>query len=138
MMSAMTPPPMYISYLGLASGTRYALSISTFGRSLTECRQTAPAPWSFTSRPSGTGAIVLERKRVSLVNDANDVIRDLFRRLTSEGVAGGVAQATDPVRDPLDQLKKLAELREMEAITATEFEEHKARLLAKLARDVAE
>ena len=50
---------------------------------------------------------------MSLLTDANDAMRDLFRRLTSEGVAGGVAQATDPVRDPLDQLKKLAELREM-------------------------
>ena len=88
--------------------------------------------------PSGTGAIVLERRPVSLVSDANDAIRDLFRRLTSEGVAGGVAQATEPAPDPLDQLRKLAELREMEAITAIEFEEHKARLLAKLARDAAQ
>jgi hypothetical protein len=32
-------------------------------------------------------------------------------------------------------LKKLAELRESDAITAQDFEEHKRKLLAKLARD---
>ena len=74
---------------------------------------------------------------MSLITDANDAFRDLFRRLTSEGVAGGVADATGPTSDPLDQLKKLAELREMDAITISEFEEHKARLLAKLARDAS-
>jgi len=39
--------------------------------------------------------------------------------------------------DPLDQLKKLAELRDSDAITAAEYEEHKRLLLAKLSRDAA-
>lgn len=74
---------------------------------------------------------------MSLLADANDAFRDVFRRLTSEGVAGGMAEATGGAPDPLDQLKKLAELREIDAITISEFEEHKARLLAKLARDAS-
>jgi len=45
MMSAMTPPPMYISYLRLASGTRYALSISHF------------RPLTNGMSPDGTGGV---------------------------------------------------------------------------------
>src|SRR4029434_7659004 len=48
-------------------------------------------------------------------------------------VAGGVAESSQPQSDPLDQLKKLAELRDSDAITPAEYEEHKRKLLAKLA-----
>jgi len=46
--------------------------------------------------------------------------------------------AAAPAPDPLDQLKKLAELRDSDAISPIEYEEHKTKLLAKLARDIEE
>jgi hypothetical protein len=47
----------------------------------------------------------------------------LQRMGVTSGVASGVAEAQTHT-DPLDQLKKLAELRESDAITAQEYEEH--------------
>lgn len=55
----------------------------------------------------------------------------------TSSVAGGVVESSQPPPDPLDQLKKLAELREADAITPGEYEEHKRKLLAKLARDAS-
>ena len=73
--------------------------------------------------------------------EANHAIRHLFGK--AAGIApdvdgGGVAKAAASGSDPLDQLKKLAELRDSDAITAAEYEEHKRLLLAKLSRDAAE
>ena len=55
----------------------------------------------------------------------------------TSSVAEGVAESSQPSFDPLDQLKKLAELRESDAITPAEYEEHKRKLLAKLSREAA-
>ena len=51
--------------------------------------------------------------------------------------AGAATKAAASGSDPLDQLKKLAELREADAITPAEYDEHKRLLLAKLSRDAA-
>jgi hypothetical protein len=73
---------------------------------------------------------------VDVMRNTSEAIGELLRRMgVTSSVAGGVAEATQPPADPLDQLKKLAELRESEAITDAEYEEHKRKLLAKLARD---
>jgi Short C-terminal domain len=77
--------------------------------------------------------------------NAVDVMRNIGETLSSflervgvtSSVAGGVAESSQPQSDPLDQLKKLAELRESDAITPAEYEEHKRKLLAKLARDTS-
>jgi hypothetical protein len=68
------------------------------------------------------------------MNLMNDVARRIARTvgLVSPEVTAGVADAGSPAPDPLDQLKKLAELRETGAITPLEYEQHKAKLLAKL------
>jgi hypothetical protein len=63
-------------------------------------------------------------------------VGDLLRRIgVTQSVAGGVVESSQPQADPLDQLKKLAELRDSDAITPAEYEEYKRKLLAKLARD---
>ena len=73
---------------------------------------------------------------MDVLGKTGDAIGDLLRRMgVTSSVAGGVAEASQPPTDPLDQLKKLAELRESDAITPLEYEEHKRKLLAKLARD---
>jgi hypothetical protein len=75
---------------------------------------------------------------VDVQKNMSEAIGDLMRRLgITSSVAGGVAESAQPPTDPLDQLKKLAELRESDAITLAEYEEHKRKLLAKLARDTA-
>ena len=65
--------------------------------------------------------------------DLQEALRSAVRKV---GLAvpdvGQVAEAAGPAPDPLDQLKKLAELREADAITPSEYEEHKKKLLAKL------
>jgi len=75
---------------------------------------------------------------VDLVRNTGEAIVDALRRLgITSNVASGVVETAQPATDPLDQLKKLAELRGSEAITDAEYEEHKQILLAKLARDAA-
>lgn len=75
---------------------------------------------------------------MDLVRNTGEAIVDMLRRLgITSNVAGGVVESAQPPTDPLDQLKKLAELRESEAITPAEYAEHKQKLLAKLARDAA-
>jgi Short C-terminal domain len=76
---------------------------------------------------------------VDVVKNTSEAIGDLLRRMgvTSSSVAGGLAESSEPQTDPLDQLKKLAELRDSDAITPGEYEEHKRKLLAKLSRDTS-
>jgi hypothetical protein len=75
---------------------------------------------------------------LDLVRNAGEAFGALMRRMgVTSDVVGGVVESSQPRSDPLDQLKKLAELRESEAITPAEYAEHKQKLLAKLARDVA-
>ena len=75
---------------------------------------------------------------MDLVKSTSEAVGDLLRRMgVTSSVADGVAEASRPPHDPLDQLKKLAELRESDAITPVEYEEHKRKLLAKLARDTS-
>jgi hypothetical protein len=75
---------------------------------------------------------------VDVVRSTSEAIGDFLRRMgVTSSVAGGVAESSQPPTDPLDQLKKLAELRESDAITPAEYEEHKRKLLAKLARDTS-
>lgn len=66
--------------------------------------------------------------------DLQDALRSAVSKvgLATPNLSAGVAEAVGPAPDPLDQLKKLAELREADAITAMEYEEHKKKLLAKL------
>jgi Short C-terminal domain len=66
--------------------------------------------------------------------DLQEALRSAVRKvgLATPEVSGGVAEALGPRPDRLDQLKKLAELREADAITPAEYEEHKTKLLAKL------
>lgn len=75
---------------------------------------------------------------MSVTREASQALGGLLRRmgLTSE-VASGVAESSQPPPDPLDQLKKLAELRESDAITPIEYEDTKRKLLAKVSRDAA-
>jgi hypothetical protein len=75
---------------------------------------------------------------VNSVRGTSHAIGDLLRRTgVTQSVAGGVAESSHSAPDPLDQIKKLAELREAEAITAAEYEETKRKLLAKVSRDAA-
>jgi Short C-terminal domain len=75
---------------------------------------------------------------VDVQRNMSEAFGDVLRRLgITSSVAGGVAESAQPPTDPLDQLKKLAELRESDAITPGEYEEHKRKLLAKLSRDTA-
>jgi hypothetical protein len=73
---------------------------------------------------------------VDLQRKASDALGNLLAGLSSRGVASGVAEGAS-APDPLDQLKKLADLRESGAITPAEYEEYKAKLLAKLSREMA-
>jgi hypothetical protein len=73
---------------------------------------------------------------VDVVRNMGVAVGDLLRRIgVTQSVAGGVVESSQPQADPLDQLKKLAELRDSDAITPAEYEEYKRKLLAKLARD---
>jgi hypothetical protein len=73
---------------------------------------------------------------VDVVKNTSEAIGDLLRRMgVTSSVAGGVVESSQPPTDPLDQLKKLSELRDSDAITPAEYEEHKRKLLAKLSRD---
>jgi Short C-terminal domain len=75
---------------------------------------------------------------VNLVRETSEALGDLLRRMgVTSTLAGGVAESSEPAPDPLDQLKKLAELRESDAITPAEYEEAKRKLLAKVSRDAA-
>jgi hypothetical protein len=75
---------------------------------------------------------------VDLVSYPSKAVGGLLRRMgVTSSVVGGVAESSQPPTDPLDQLKKLAELRESDAITPAEYETHKRELLAKLSRDAA-
>ena len=75
---------------------------------------------------------------MDVVKNASEAIGDLLRRMGgASSVAGGVADSAQSAADPLDQLKKLAELRDSDAITPAEYDQHKRQLLAKLARDTA-
>ena len=75
---------------------------------------------------------------MNLVSYPSQAVGGLLRRMgVTSSVVGGVAESSQPPTDPLDQLKKLAELRESDAITPTEYETHKRELLAKLSRDAA-
>jgi hypothetical protein len=75
---------------------------------------------------------------VDVVRNTSEALGDLMRRVgVTSSVAEGVAESYQPSFDPLDQLKKLAELRESDAITPAEYEEHKRKLLAKLSREAA-
>jgi hypothetical protein len=75
---------------------------------------------------------------MGVTREASHAFGSVMRRmgLTSD-VASGVAESAEPRPDPLDQLKKLAELRDSEAITRGEYEETKRKLLAKVSRDAA-
>jgi hypothetical protein len=54
---------------------------------------------------------------VDVVRNTSEAIGDLLRRMgVTSSVAGGVAESSQPPTDPLDQLKKLAELRDSDAI----------------------
>ena len=78
---------------------------------------------------------------MGLQQEANHAIRHLFGKAAELAPAvdgGGVTKAAASGSDPLDQLKKLAELRDSDAITAVEYDEHKRLLLAKLSRDAAQ
>lgn len=73
---------------------------------------------------------------MDVVRNMGEAVGDLLRRVgVTQSVAGGVAEPSQPQTDPLDQLKKLAELRDSDAITPAEYDEYKRKLLAKLARD---
>lgn len=73
---------------------------------------------------------------MDVVRNMGETIGSFLERMgVTSSVAGGVAESSQPQSDPLDQLKKLAELRDSDAITPAEYEEHKRKLLAKLARD---
>jgi ABC-type Zn uptake system ZnuABC Zn-binding protein ZnuA len=73
---------------------------------------------------------------VDVVRNMGVAVGYLLRRIgVTQSVAGGVVESSQPQADPLDQLKKLAELRDSDAITPAEYEEYKRKLLAKLARD---
>lgn len=73
---------------------------------------------------------------MDVVRNMGVAVGDLLRRIgVTQSVAGGVVESSQPQADPLDQLKKLAELRDSDAITPAEYEEYKRKLLAKLARD---
>ena len=75
---------------------------------------------------------------VDVVRNTSEALGDLLRRMgVTSSLAGGVAESSQPPTDPLDQLKKLAELRESDAITPAEYDEHKRKLLAKLSRDTS-
>ena len=75
---------------------------------------------------------------MDLVRDTSHALGGLLRRMgMTSSVAAGVAESSEPRPDPLDQLKKLADLRESDAITPAEYEEHKRKLLAKLSRDAS-
>ena len=75
---------------------------------------------------------------MDVVKNMGETIGSLPGRMgVTSSVAGGVAESSQPQFDPLDQLKKLAELRDSDAITPAEYEEHKRELLAKLARDTS-
>ena len=75
---------------------------------------------------------------MDVVRNTSEALGDLLRRMgVTSSVAEGVAESSQPPIDPLDQLKKLAELRESDAITPAEYEEHKRKLLAKLSREAA-
>jgi Short C-terminal domain len=75
---------------------------------------------------------------LDLVRNTGGAIGDLLRRMgITSDVAGGALESSQTPVDALDQLKKLAELRESDAITPAEYAEHKQKLLAKLARDIA-
>jgi hypothetical protein len=105
-----------------------------FARALAEMVSDRPSAVSGVGtnpdRPRGSG--------VDLVRNTGEAIGDVLRRMgITSDVAGGVVESSQPPTDPLDQLKKLAELRESEAITPAEYAEHKQKLLAKLARDTA-
>jgi hypothetical protein len=77
-------------------------------------------------------------ERVDVVRNMGEAIGDVFRRIgVTSSVAGGVAESSQAYTDPLDQLEKLAELRESKAITPAEYEETKRKLLAKVSRDAA-
>ena len=75
---------------------------------------------------------------MDVVRNMGETIGSLLERMgVTSGVAGDVAESSQSQADPLDQLKKLAELRDSDAITPVEYEEHKRKLLAKLARDTS-
>jgi hypothetical protein len=75
---------------------------------------------------------------VDVQRNMSEAVGDLLRRLgITSSVVCCFAESAQPPTDPLDQLKKLAELRESDAITPVEYEEHKRKLLAKLSRDAA-
>jgi hypothetical protein len=75
---------------------------------------------------------------MNVIRDASQTVGAALRRLgLTADVASGVAESSQPTPDPLDQLKKLAELRDSDAITAAEYEETKRKLLAKVSRDAA-
>lgn len=71
---------------------------------------------------------------MDLLGNTSDALGSLFKRFSSS-VTGSAVESAAPPPDPLDQLKKLADLRDSDAISPLEFEEHKAKLLAKLSRD---
>ena len=75
---------------------------------------------------------------MNVQRNMSDAFGDVLHRLgITSSVVGGVAESAQPPTDPLDQVKKLAELRESDAITPAEYEEHKRKLLAKLSREAA-
>ena len=75
---------------------------------------------------------------MDVMRNMGETIGGVLERIgVTSGVAGGVAESSQPQPDALDQLKKLAELRDSDAITPGEYEEHKRKLLAKLARDTS-
>lgn len=75
---------------------------------------------------------------MSITREASHALGSVIRRMgLTPDVASGVAESSQPPPDPLDQLKKLAELRDSDAITPAEYEETKRRLLAKVSRDAA-
>ena len=75
---------------------------------------------------------------MGVTREASHAFATVMRRMgLTQDVASGVAESSEPAPDPLDQLKKLAELRDSEAITPGEYEETKKKLLAKVSREAA-
>lgn len=73
----------------------------------------------------------ISRMTKGLITEIGDYIRHRIAQATQGGAAAAVPAPT--VRaDPIDRLKKLAELRDIGALSAEEFEEQKAKILAEI------
>jgi hypothetical protein len=64
--------------------------------------------------------------------DYQRAFEDIARSYTPAGAPQAAGGAEEREEDPLDRLKKLTELRDAGALTQTEFEVQKAKILADL------